>query len=347
MAGLAAALELERRGVASLVVEKDSRLGGLVKGFCCKADERCVQCGACRLGDLLSELALRPRVRLVTQAVLAGARPLDGGWELDLEPRGGDGDDPLATPLAEPLTVQARAVVLAVGHTPFDPALKTRFGYGRVPGVMSALELEAMLGQGVLAGPDGSLPGRVAFIQCVGSRDQSLGRLWCSRVCCGYALRLARRVRHLAPDSRIVFFHMDVQDYGIGWEEQLQEMRKDFHFVRVMPGEVTKGQGGARVVFAGPQGSPQAEEFDLVALSVGLGPPAGAEELAGLFGLARTADGFLGREDADCLAGAQGVFVAGAARGPRSIVESIDHAALAAARVLAYLGAGEQEVAHA
>ena len=84
----------------------------------------------------------------------------------------------------------------------------------------------------------------------------------------------------------------------------------------------------------------------MVVLSQGLTPPPAAGALAEMFGLERTADGFLGREQGLCSTGAEGVFAAGAARGPRSIVESIDHAAAAAAAAWAYLHAGAGEVGH-
>jgi heterodisulfide reductase subunit A len=241
---------------------------------------------------------------------------------------------PWASSLAVPLKVAARAVILAPGYTPFDPRRKTRFGHGRVPGVVSALELEEALALGHLD----PVPGRVAFIQCVGSRDHELGRPYCSRVCCAYALRLARLLKHRAPQTQVTFFHMDTQGYGRAWEDELPGLRRELRFVRAMPGEVTAGPGGAEVVWAGPEGAPAREEFDLVALSVGLGPGADADSLASLFQTGRTADGFLGLEGQAVAAAAPGVFLAGAARGPMSISEAIAHATLAAAAAAIWAG---------
>ena len=346
VAGLAAALELARRGLPSLVAEQGPRLGGQAARFCCKALATCARCGACRWGDLLNEAAARPEVGFLSLALPVAARPADSGWEVDLaplpDPAAGP-SDPLAPPLGERTTVRAGAVVLAVGHTPFDPRRKTRFGHGRVAGVVTAGELEEALAQGQVPGQ----ARRVAFIQCVGSRDQSLGRLYCSRVCCGFALRLARLAQYLSPESQVTFFHMDVQGYGRAWEDDLNEMRGQMRFVRAMPGEVQAGESGPRVLYAGPDGAPQAEEFDLVVLSTGLEPPTAAAALSDMFGLARTIDGFLGQEGETVRTGAPGVFVAGAAGGPRSIVESIDHAALAAAAAMLHLMPARREASHA
>lgn len=347
VAGVSAALELARRGVASVLAEKGSRLGGRVRDFCCKATQACVHCGACRLGDLLAEAAARPEAAFRSRALAAGAQRQGGVWQVELRPQPDQGEaDPLAPALAEKTTVKAQAVILAVGYEPFDPRRKTRFGYGRVAGVMTALELEAMLGQGVLLGHDGQPPESVAFIQCVGSRDESLGNLYCSRVCCGFALDMAGLIKDGWPETAITFFHMDVQGYGPSWEEALPHMRQAIDFVRAMPGEVSAGENGPRVCFAGPDGRPRSREFGLVALSQGLTPPASAGALSEMFGLDRNQDGFLGEDAASASSGAQGVFVAGAAQGPRGIVESIDHAALAAGAAMESLFRAGKEAAH-
>ncbi|MCB2193381.1 MAG: FAD-dependent oxidoreductase [Deltaproteobacteria bacterium] len=327
VAGLAAAVDLGRRGVAATVIEREPRLGGRASHFCCKATEACARCGACRLGELMAQAAKLPQITIYTSALAVGAQPQGDGWQVELAPQpGGEIGPGPGRPLAERATLNTEAVILAVGGEAFNPAGKTRFGHGRVEGVFSALELEAMLAQGAI-GPEALAPAKVAFIQCVGSRDASLGRLWCSRVCCGYALRMARVIRSLLPESEVTFFHMDVQDYGRAWEDELGELRQDMRFVRAMPGEVTAGEGGPQVTYALAGEQPIKEGFDLVALSVGLGPPTGAPALSELFGAATDGDGFLTGQD-----GPAGVFVAGAAAGPRSLNESIVHAGLAASQ---------------
>ncbi|MFH1036074.1 MAG: NAD(P)-binding protein [Pseudomonadota bacterium] len=345
VAGLAAALELDRRGLPSLIADKGPRLGGQARGFCCKALAVCARCGACRVGDLLEQAARRPGIAALTRALPVAAKRQGPGWEVTLIPQEtqGDGGEPPALvmeqPLAQRLTVGAGAVILAVGHGVFEARRKTRLGHGRVPGVISAGELEEALAQGGLP-PQAR---RLAFIQCVGSRDQGLGRLYCSRVCCGFALRLARLARHLQPDSSVTFYHMDVQDYGQAWRDELAEMRADMRFVRAIPGEVRQGAGGPVVVYAGQGGQPREEEFDLVVLATGLEPPVAALALNEMFGLEPGPEGFL--------APGPGVLVAGTAGGPRSITESIEHAALAAAKAGEHLAASRpsapREVAHA
>ncbi len=337
VAGLAAGVELSRRELGSVLAERSPRLGGQAARFCCKATESCARCGACLLGDVLAQAAASPRVRLFTRALPVAAERKDGLWRVELSPQEGQEDDPAARTLEERAEVSCPAVIVAAGATPFNAQRKSRFGYGRVPGVITGLELERMLARG-----ERPEAGRVAFIQCVGSRDESIGAMYCSRVCCGYALRMARLLKRSAPETEITFYHMDVQDYGRAWEGELAELRGQIDFVRAMPGEVRPGQGGPQVVHGLPEGGRQSREYDLVVLSVGMSPPLSAGPLAEMFGLGLDPDGFL--QDADA---ATGVFVAGAARGPRSIAESLEHAALAASRAHAWLANPGQEAAHA
>jgi len=350
VAGLAAAIDLSRRGLSSLVVERGPRLGGRVADFCCKATDSCVRCGACRLADLVRRVAARPEIAIYTSAKPVAAEADGDGWRLTLEPQRNNGPAPVVElaggPLPRRSQVQAGAVILAVGATPFDPSAKSRFGYRRVPGVVSALELEGALEHSLAELAGGRDPRRVAFIQCVGSRDESLGHLYCSRVCCGFALRMARVIQARRPGTEITFFHMDVQTYGRAWAGELAEMREQMNFVRAMPGEVTAGPGGPQVVYAAG-GRSQTAEFDLVVLSQGMRPPVGAAALSQLFACTRTSDGFLGSDAEPVASGAAGVFIAGSARGPMSIVESIEHGAVAAAAAAGHLQPLVREAAHA
>lgn len=334
---MAAGVELARRGLGSVLAERAPRLGGLAARFCCKAAGSCARCGACLLGDVTAQAAASPRVRMFTRALPVAAERNGGLWRVELSPQEGGEDEPAATALVERGQVTSPAVIVAAGAAPFNAQRKTRFGYGRVPGVITGLELERMLARGER--PEAK---SVAFIQCVGSRDQSIGALYCSRVCCGYALRMARLLKSQAPDTALTFYHMDVQDYGRAWEGELAELRRDIDFVRVMPGEVRAGAQGPEVVHSLPEGGTQTHGFDLVVLSVGMSPPLSAGPLAEMFGLARSDDGFLQGAEA-----APGVFVAGAARGPRSIAESMEHAAFAASQAHAWLAEQSREANHA
>ncbi|MEW5912180.1 MAG: FAD-dependent oxidoreductase [Thermodesulfobacteriota bacterium] len=236
-------------------------------------------------------------------------------------------------PSQERLKVQA--VVLATGYAPYDPRAKERLGYGRVPDVITALELEAMLReQGGLQRPsDGAPPRKVAFIQCVGSREVA-GNNYCSRVCCGYALRLGRALK-ARFGAEVSVFYMDLQSFGHAIDDFLQAAAGELRLVRSMPYDIYAGRDGRVLVEYQTQAgqAPQAEPFDLVVLSVGLSPNPDNPALAGLAGLGLDGHGFLRAGENP------GLFLAGAAARPMDVAEVVAHAGRAAQETIGYLEA--------
>ncbi len=229
-----------------------------------------------------------------------------------------------------------QALVLATGYTPFDPRDKPRLGYGVLPNVITALELERMIRlEGDVRRPsDGSRPERLAFIQCVGSRDLTLDHLFCSRVCCGYALRMGKAMKHRWPEMDPYVFYMDLQNFGKDFIPAYEQAKDSLTLIRGIPGTVGPAEGDR--IALGYQsdggGPPQEEVFDLVVLSVGLMPAAENEQWAQKFQLPRTEDGFL----KDLPEG--GVFTVGTVTGPMDIAQSAADGGRAARMVADYLG---------
>ena len=230
----------------------------------------------------------------------------------------------------------ADALIMASGFSPYDPSAKTRLGYGRIPGVLTAMELERMLRvQGRAVRPeDGETAQKVAFIQCVGSREH-LGHNYCSRVCCAYALKLGRALtRNQAAEVSI--FHMDIQSFGEDFDAYLAQARQELNLVRAMPYEILPGDGtGAKVVYQpAPTLEPVAEPFDLVVLSQAMAPNGLDAAWLDSLDIKRNEDGFLRP--------GKGVFIAGTAMGPMDLAEVAASASHACRDALAYLEAVEQ-----
>jgi heterodisulfide reductase subunit A len=231
------------------------------------------------------------------------------------------------------------AIVVATGFTPFDPTSKP-YGYGTFKNVVTNLELEQMLrhsGQ-VKRPSDGKEANRIAFVQCVGSRDAKLGHLWCSKVCCGSALRMARVIKSRQAEAEITFFYIDVQTFGKDFDQFYRVVQDDVQLVRSIPGDVYPSEGDQlKMIFADSHTHESREEiFDLIVLSVGMTPCSGIQKETELLNLSLADSGFINNPDP--ATSSAGVFVAGAAKGPMSISESITDAGKAAWEVLNYLG---------
>jgi len=234
------------------------------------------------------------------------------------------------------IRISSPAVIVAGGFEPFDPSGKPHYGYRRVPGVVTALELERLLRRDQLNVSRGNAANpSIAFIQCVGSRDPRIGRNYCSQACCAYAIRLACLLKFKTPSLELTMFYMDIQSFERDFQQHLADAFSQISFVRSMPAEIRKGEDGRpQVLYHGPADERYLQSFDLVVLAVGMSP---SETMPALDFLNRTEEGFLGDSGIKCTSSAPGIFVAGAAQGPKSIKDSVHHALRAAWRTASYL----------
>jgi len=236
------------------------------------------------------------------------------------------------------------AIIVASGFTPFDPIEKTRFGYGINKNLITGLELECMLRErgGVFRPSDQQVPKKIAFIQCVGSRDPQLKHVFCSQVCCPYALRMGKVIRHRYPESQVCIFYMDIQTFGNDFVRFYQECESDLRMIRCMPGHIFQGDNDRLILryVDEEDGSPVKEEFDLVVLSIGIMPNQTNIGLAKLLGLQLDENGFFAfsNELKRTSTNQEGIFLAGTAQAPMSILDSMAHAGHAAGEVARYLG---------
>lgn len=313
-AGMAAAVELAGKGLPSIIVEKEDRLGGLAVGMACKATGECARCGVCLADDLLAQVKESGLVEVLTGTELDGYGSAPGGFEALLKDSSGG---------QAKRTVSG--LVAAVGASPINPGIKSQFGYGILANVISGLELEAMVRreQAVKRPSDGQRPQRVGFVQCVGSRDISVGRgkggfSGCSRICCGYTARLASWIAAYQPGTEISVFYMDLQSIGRDPAGLLEGIRDKVEFVRAIPGQVEQTpEGGLKLGFK-PEYEPDLEirEVDLLVLSTGLAGLGEGAVAAGA-GLEADQEGYLSAPGGDR------IVVAGAAGGPLGIAEAV------------------------
>ncbi len=235
------------------------------------------------------------------------------------------------------------AIVLAPGFEGFDPRLKGEYGYENYPNVVTSLEFERILSasgpyEGHVRRPsDGAEPRRIAWINCVGSRDRGCGNEYCSSVCCTYGIKEAVIAREHDPRIEPTMFYMDMRTFGKGFEEYFTAAR-DRHgvrFIRSRVADVREAPGSHDLVvrYEAEDGSLREERFDMVVLSVGLEPGRTARDLASLVGVETDRFGFcVTGETSPMETSVPGVFVCGAFAGPKDIPETVIEASGAAAR---------------
>lgn len=231
---------------------------------------------------------------------------------------------------AERQALDVGAVVVATGYQPYQAIHKGWFGYGRFKNVVTNLDLEESIRRvGKVARPsDGTAPERVAFIQCVGSRDVQEGNGYCSKVCCAVAMRLSRSIREQVPDGEVCIFYMDIQGTGKGFEAFYSQCRNEdgIRFVRGIPAEILEDSDGAlTVTYEDMTVQSKAKEvFDLVVLSIGMTPQEDARTLAETLGIASDAHGFYQSvADRPLETNVPGIYAAGTCRTPQDIAACI------------------------
>jgi len=241
--------------------------------------------------------------------------------------------------------IRVGAVVLAPGFDEFDATLKPEYGYGRYPNVVTSIEFERILSASgpydghVLRPSDGDIPKNIAFIQCVGSRDESCGNNYCSAVCCTYAIKEAVIAKeHVSEELDVSIFFMDMRTYAKGFEEYYQRARSEHgvRFIRCRIASVDEDPetNNLMIAYESEDGGLAKEEFDLVVLSVGLEPSKKAIETAQKLGI-ELDDYELCKTSlfSPLKTSKSGIFVCGAFQGPKDIPETVAQASGAAAKV--------------
>jgi heterodisulfide reductase subunit A len=189
---------------------------------------------------------------------------------------------------------------------------------------------------------DGKIPDSIVFVQCVGSRDMTIKRPWCSCVCCMQALKNAMLIKEKNPQMEITICYMDIRSYGKGYEEYFERAKSlGIRFLRGMPSDVLPDKNGMILQVENSETAEvQVLHPDLVVLSVGMGPSDNTSEIAGTFGIPLEDSGFIRPvNDAVNTVGTirPGIYVAGTATAPRDIPDSVASGESAAMR--AYIDA--------
>lgn len=241
------------------------------------------------------------------------------------------------------------SVILSTGFELFAAERKPLYGYERYKNVITAMQMERLLAptrpyNTVLRPSDGKVPDSIAYVLCVGSRDNTVENPICSRVCCMYSLKQAQLLMGVLPLADITIYHMDIRAFGKGYEEFYQQTKAmGTVLVKGRVGKIEEKENGNLILHyedIDNGGVKKQAEHDLVVLSVGLLPNT---EIMGTFKkdkLLLDDFHFIKEIDEDMHPGKtniDGVFVAGTSSGPMDIPDTIVHAAAAATHAAAHV----------
>jgi heterodisulfide reductase subunit A len=253
------------------------------------------------------------------------------------------------------IELSAGAVILATGIDPFNPIGFGHFGYHRFPNVITSLEFERMLsasgplGGHVVRASDGKEPKKIAFIQCVGSRDESVGKNYCSSACCMFTIKQSIIAKEHIKDLEPSVFYMDIRAFGKDFDKYYEQAEKKYGvvFKRSKVADINQlANGNLRLRYTQENGDIQYEDFDMVILATGLEAREGNLILSRKLDIKLNEFGFC-RSDAfgPVESTREGIFVCGAANGPKDIPESVVSASGAVAGAVKYLDLERQEIA--
>lgn len=325
-AGLETSASLAKMGIHVTLVEKEKTTGGHLKKW--HALFPALLSGKDALESI--KKSLNSTVKIQTSTKITGIEAVNNYFTIS----GHNG-----------WQEKADAVVFATGFQLFDSHRKEEYGYGIYENVITSADLEELFASGKeFVNRHGSKPDRVGFVHCVGSRDEKVNNLHCSKVCCITAVKQAIEVKQLLPDAEVFCFYMDLRMFGRHYEELYKEAQEKYNvqFIRGRLSESTEDRDGNIVVKVEDTllGKPLRIKVGLLVLMAGMEPRAGTKSLATMLGLMNVSDRFIQPVDevlhANCTE-MPGVFVAGTCSGPKSVSDSLADARSAALAVADFL----------
>jgi heterodisulfide reductase subunit A len=244
----------------------------------------------------------------------------------------------------EKMEINVGAIILSPGLEPYDPKLRKEYRYGEFPNVVTSMDYERLLcstgpyeGE-ILRTSDGKHPHKVAWIQCIGSRQVIPGgNSYCSAVCCTYTQKQVILTKEHDTEAECTVFHNDIRSFGKDFERFYERTEKlpGVRFIRSYTSIVKENPDTHNVTvrYSTPDDGVKEEEFDMVVLSVGLNPPSYVKNLAGKFGIELNSHNFCKVNPLNPMETSMpGIFVSGAFQGPIDIPESVFSASGAGAQ---------------
>ncbi|MBN2864336.1 MAG: CoB--CoM heterodisulfide reductase iron-sulfur subunit A family protein [Bacteroidales bacterium] len=326
VAGMEAAGHLARTGYEVTLLEKESDTGGHVKNwfhlFPDRKDSREVL-------RYMNNLINHQNISLYTGVTVEGIEKM----QENISVRTDDGNE-----------ISADAVVVATGFDLFRSERKEEYGYGIYENVITSEDLERMFRKGEIRLANGSNPEKTGFIHCVGSRDEKVGNLYCSKLCCITAVKQAIEIKKHIEKAKVFCFYMDMRMGGAMYEELYREAQENYgvSFIRGKVSEVAHNINGKLIAKVEDTltGRPLKMELDMLVLMAGMEMSESGRKIAESSGLLTGENRFFKSADlhfGSNISNIKGVFYAGTCTAPMTITEAISHARGAVFDVMDFL----------
>jgi len=324
-AGMEAAGQLARADYQITIFEKEEKTGGHVKDwyhlFPDRRDSR-------EVIEYLDKQLDHKNIILRTGISVNSLKKNDGSFII----RTSDGGE-----------INSDAVIVATGFDLFRSQRKEEYGYGIYDNVITSADLETMFRKNEVKREDGKIPEKIGFVHCVGSRDEKVGNLYCSKLCCVTAVKQAMEIKKHIETARVFCFYMDMRMGGALYEELYKESQEKYgiNYIRGKLSEVSENINNKLVIKVEDTlaGRPLKMELDMLVLMAGMEMSESGLKLAGSSGLKTGDNRFFSPADhhyGSNKSNINGVFYAGTCTAPLNITETISHARAAAADVMDY-----------
>jgi len=326
VAGLTTCSALSDLGYKVTLLEKEDTLGGHVKNW----DRLFPNFRPAEEVTSFIQKEISGTHRVITKASIEEISTQDGAFKVSL---------------TNMESLRGEAVVIATGYELFNASKKEEYGYGIYDNVITSAELEQLFKEHKkILTAAGKEPGRIGIVHCVGSRDEKVGNLYCSKVCCVTGVKQAIELKQAIPGAEIYGFYMDLRMYDRSFEELYFEAQQKYgiNFIRGRISECAENDDHSILVKTEDTltGRPLKMTVDLLVLLIGFTPSNETKRLAGMVGLKTGTDGFLLSLDEhlhDNSTPVAGIFIAGTVKGPATIANSIADARATALQVDHYL----------
>jgi heterodisulfide reductase subunit A2 len=326
VAGMEAAAQLSRKGFAVTIIEKSDKLGG-------------------RLNQWHELFPARKNAEILLEKLKAEINAVHVVFNADVT-RVEKNEDGFAIHINNNRMITSNSLLLTTGFDIFDAGRKEEYGYGIYDNVITSVELEqAFKMQKPLLTAQGNTPRRIGFIHCVGSRDEKVGNLHCSKVCCITAVKQAIEIKERYPAAEVFLYYMDLRMFGRHFEELYREAQQKYgiQFIRARLSEAFENPDGSLQIRIEDTllAKPLKMTLDLLVLMVGIQPYKKPDNMIDMLGLSRDTDGFLLQEDQYILpfnTGISGLYSAGGITGPKTIEETLSEARAVALEISRFLG---------